>query len=418
MDVPNILAEDTAHGWLVIEDLGDETLANWLLKNPGDREALYRKAVSDLARAQNELATLPSGCVVASRTFDFDLLRWEIEHFREWGLDARDKPLAPDDVAKWNGIADWLARRVAELPSGFVHRDYQSRNIMVVPGQDGSRLVWIDFQDALLGPRVYDLVALLNDSYQQFDCAFVEARLDDYANAAALSRGFSKESRMRLLSEFDLVTVQRKLKDAGRFVFIDRQKGNPSFLKFVTPDDREGRRRARASRPARRRHGGASRDPEADAARRARLSAARSNCPRIALACGRASARSFVIRAPLVCSSSKAQRGCALAPRSVARVAACGSSCLDDERERARRAGVRANVRSPTMTRAPQTSREHTQGRPRGSDAPPPRTVEVHPHGLHCSSVATVRTRSFRSGPARCTTGGTRPSSGGRASTR
>ncbi|MBN9165163.1 MAG: phosphotransferase [Myxococcales bacterium] len=235
VDVPNILAEDTAHGWLLIEDLGDETLANWLLKNPDDREALYRKAVSDLARAQNELATLPPGSVVASRTFDFDLLRWEIEHFREWGLDARDKPRAPDDVAKWNGIADRLARRVAELPRGFVHRDYQSRNIMVVPGTDGSRLVRIDFQDALLGPRVYDLVALLNDSYQQFDRAFVEARLDDYANAAALSRGFSKESRLRLLSEFDLVTVQRKSKDAGRFVFIDRQKGNPSFLKFVTP---------------------------------------------------------------------------------------------------------------------------------------------------------------------------------------
>lgn len=239
VDVPNVLAEDTAHGWLVIEDLGDETLANWLVKHPGDREALYRKAVSDLARAQNELASLPDGSIVASRTFDFDLLRWEIEHFKEWGLDARDKPLASEDVAKWSRIADRLARRVADLPSGFVHRDYQSRNIMVVPGREGSntnvRLVWIDFQDALLGPRVYDLVALLNDSYQEFDRAFVEARLADYADAAALSRGFSKESRTRLLEEFDLVTVQRKLKDAGRFVFIDRQKGNPSFLKFVTP---------------------------------------------------------------------------------------------------------------------------------------------------------------------------------------
>jgi aminoglycoside/choline kinase family phosphotransferase len=235
VDVPNILAEDTAHGWLVIEDLGDETLANWLAKNPGDREMLYRKAVRDLAAAQNELATLPAGSVVSSRTFDFDLLRWEIEHFKEWGLDARGKSLAADDVPRWNSIADRLAKRVADLPSGFVHRDYQSRNIMVVPGREGRRLVWIDFQDALLGPRVYDLVALLNDSYQQFDRAFVEARLAEYADAAALSSGFSKESRARLLDEFDLVTVQRKLKDAGRFVFIDRQKGNPSFLKFVTP---------------------------------------------------------------------------------------------------------------------------------------------------------------------------------------
>jgi aminoglycoside/choline kinase family phosphotransferase len=238
IDVPDVLAEDTEHGWLVIEDLGDDTLANWLLKHPGDREALYRQAVRDLARAQNELAVLPEGSVVASRTFDYDLLRWEIEHFREWGLDARNKPLSAEDVPRWNAIADRLARRVAELPSGFVHRDYQSRNIMVVPGKGGGappRLVWIDFQDALLGPRVYDLVALLNDSYQEFDRAFVEARLSDYADAAALSRSFGVESRTRLLDEFDLVTVQRKLKDAGRFVFIDRQKGNRSFLRFVTP---------------------------------------------------------------------------------------------------------------------------------------------------------------------------------------
>lgn len=228
VDVPRILAEDTDNGWLVIEDLGDETLANWLAKHPEEKAALYTKAVSDLAKAQKELAALPAGCVVSSRHFDFDLLRWEIEHFREWGLDAREKPLASDDLEVWNGIADRLAKRVAALPQGFVHRDYQSRNIMVVPGADGHRLVWIDFQDALLGPRVYDLVALLNDSYQEFDRAFVEARLRDYATAA----GCAFEG---LTDEFDLVTVQRKLKDAGRFVFIDRQKGNPSFLKFVTP---------------------------------------------------------------------------------------------------------------------------------------------------------------------------------------
>jgi N-acetylmuramate 1-kinase len=232
IEVPKVLAEDTDRGWLVIEDLGDDTLANWLAQKPGDKPLLYTLAVTDLARAQRVLASLPAGCIVGSRTFDFDLLRWEVEHFREWGLDARGKPLAPDDVATWNGIADRLARRVAELPYGFVHRDYQSRNLMVAERPDGSlRLVWIDFQDALLGPRVYDLVALLNDSYQEFDRPFVEARLREYAAAA----GLPAEANASLAAEFDLVTVQRKLKDAGRFVFIDRVKGNPSFLKFVSP---------------------------------------------------------------------------------------------------------------------------------------------------------------------------------------
>lgn len=232
IEVPTILAEDTDRGWLVIEDLGDDTLANWLLQNPGDKPALYTLAVTDLARAQRVLSALPERCVVASRTFDFDLLRWEIEHFREWGLDARGKALAPTDLARWNEIADRVARRLSELPYGFVHRDYQSRNLMVGRRSDGSlRLVWLDFQDALLGPRVYDLVALLNDSYQEFDRAFVESRLAEYARAA----GLPEDAHARLVDEFDLVTVQRKLKDAGRFVFIDRVKNNPSFLKFVTP---------------------------------------------------------------------------------------------------------------------------------------------------------------------------------------
>jgi aminoglycoside/choline kinase family phosphotransferase len=236
IEVPAVLAEDTARGWLVIEDLGDDTLANWLLRRPEDKARLYTKAVTDLARAQAVLAKLPRGSVVTSRTFDFDLLRWEIEHFREWGLDARGKPLAAGDDARWGAIADRLARRVADLPQGFVHRDYQSRNLMVDMDASGDlRLVWIDFQDALLGPRVYDLVALLNDSYQEFDRPFVEARLAEYAAEARLGDG----DLPRLVDEFDLVTVQRKLKDAGRFVFIDRQKGNPSFLKFVTPTIRK-----------------------------------------------------------------------------------------------------------------------------------------------------------------------------------
>ncbi len=89
-------------------------------------------------------------------------------------------------------------------------------------------LVWIDFQDALIGPRVYDLVALLGDSYQSFDADFVSARVHEFADAIG-----APVDQIRY--EFDVVTVQRKLKDAGRFVFIDREKGNSGFLPYVEP---------------------------------------------------------------------------------------------------------------------------------------------------------------------------------------
>ncbi len=225
--VPRLLGEDTEHGWLLVEDLGDETLAARIEAHPDERAALYTKAVRDLAAAQKVLRAIPDGAVVAGRSFDAELLFWELEHFREWGLDARGKKLGKADRARWGEIAHALAGRIASWPRGFTHRDYQSRNLMVKDGE----LVWIDFQDALMGPRVYDLVALLCDSYQTFDGDFVAARLRDYADAAGIPEG----ERGELLREFDLVTVQRKLKDAGRFVFIERVKGNPSFLPYIDP---------------------------------------------------------------------------------------------------------------------------------------------------------------------------------------
>jgi aminoglycoside/choline kinase family phosphotransferase len=232
VDVPTILAEDCARGWIILEDLGDDTLANYLLKNAGEKRALYTRAVEDLAHAQTGLTSLPAESVIASRAFDEELLRWEIDHFREWGLDARGRALTPADRATFDAIADRLARRIAGWKRGFTHRDYQSRNLMVRPS---GKIAWIDFQDALLGPRVYDLVALLNDSYQEFEPEFVAARLDEFSAAA----GYDAAERDLLTREFNYVTVQRKLKDAGRFVFIERVKHNASFLRFVAPSVRK-----------------------------------------------------------------------------------------------------------------------------------------------------------------------------------
>jgi len=236
--VPAILADGTEQGWLVVEDLGDDTVANYLLRSPSEKRAIYQLAVRDLARAQRRLSTLPDSSIVQRRAFDHDLLRWEIEHFMEWGVLARDIRVSSDDRALFELIAERLATKIAGWPRGFVHRDYQSRNLMVVAAEvEPVTLAWIDFQDALLGPRVYDLVALLSDSYQEFDRSFIEERLDEYAAHMELA----STERAALGREFDFVTVQRKLKDAGRFVFIERTHHNPAFLPFVEPTIKKAR---------------------------------------------------------------------------------------------------------------------------------------------------------------------------------
>ena len=225
--VPRLHGARPEHGILVVEDLG-ETLAERLRRTPGERDTLYGRAVRDLAAAQQALAVLPAGSVVGTRSFDRELLTWEVEHFREWGVEALGVTLSDAELSTFARATSYLVDTIASLPQGFVHRDYQSRNLLVLA--DGS-IAWIDFQDALLGPRAYDLVALLRDSYQAFDEAFVSARLAEFATA----RGLTAADAAALRFELDLITVQRKLKDAGRFVFFERTRGDPSYLPFFVP---------------------------------------------------------------------------------------------------------------------------------------------------------------------------------------
>ena len=230
--VPKVLAQDCSHGLLVVEDLGDDTLANYLERVPEARLNLYQMAIRDLARAQLAFRDIAGGSIITRRAFDFDLLRWELDHFRQWALESQGIQLAPGESDIFETAATHIAREAASWPRVFVHRDYQSRNLMVRQLPAGScELVWIDFQDALLGPRVYDLVALLNDSYQTFSSDFIEQRLAEYVKHGGLAPPELEQIR----HEFDWMTVQRKLKDAGRFVYIDRVKGNPSFMRFVLP---------------------------------------------------------------------------------------------------------------------------------------------------------------------------------------
>ncbi|HSC86341.1 MAG TPA: phosphotransferase [Polyangiaceae bacterium] len=240
--VPRLHHGAAHHQVLLVEDLGDDTLAHYLTHSEQHRQNLYVRAVKDLARAQDLLGTLPADSIVRQRAFDSDLLRWEIEHFRDWALLARGVSLAEADLRVFDAAAEYLATTIAEWPRGFVHRDYQSRNLMVRAGDlpDHPELVWIDFQDAMLGPRVYDLVALLTDSYQTFSREFIEARLLDYCRALDREQEFE-----RICYEFDVVTVQRKLKDAGRFVFLERMNDNPSFLAYVEPTIEKARRALR-----------------------------------------------------------------------------------------------------------------------------------------------------------------------------
>ena len=228
VSVPILHYYDPAAGLLYLEDFGDLTLAEACRSASPDRvRNFYRQAIETLVRIHTR-ATYPpnAGCLAFGRRFDVPLLMWEFEHFLEYGLAARhDGPMRADDHEGVRRAFERIAEQLAALPRVFTHRDYHSRNLMV----DGTRLGVLDFQDALMGPAVYDLASLLRDAYIALDEALVDELIQQYVSVMA-DHGRPVGDREAFRRQFDLMSIQRNLKAAGRFVYIDRVKHNPKFL--------------------------------------------------------------------------------------------------------------------------------------------------------------------------------------------
>ena len=226
--VPTLYYYDRDAGLLYLEDFGDLSLVEACRHaDPPTIERLYRHAIDGLVLLQAKGTALrDAGCIAFHRRFDVPLLVWEFEHFIEYGVAARlENPMDSEGCriiqAEFRKIAELLAGQ----PQVFVHRDYHSRNLMV----DGDRLGVIDFQDALMGPASYDLASLLRDAYIQLDEQLID-RLIEYFLDGLAAQGQDRPDGEAFRRLFDLTSIQRNLKAAGRFVYIDRIKHNPKFL--------------------------------------------------------------------------------------------------------------------------------------------------------------------------------------------
>jgi hypothetical protein len=227
LPVPEILHEDKKAGFLLLEDFGDETFEKRIIGVSSEiRRDWYKRAIALLVKFQK----VKNGSIAHQRSFDETLLNWEFQHFIEYGIEARlGLSVEEKDLQTIRQGMNFITFALTKLPQTLVHRDFQSRNLMVVA--DGS-LKLLDFQDALMGPLPYDLVALLRDSYVALPTNDLSLLIDDYLQIHFAETGEKLERRF-FHKMFDWMTIQRKLKDAGRFVYIDKVKGNPSFLPSI-----------------------------------------------------------------------------------------------------------------------------------------------------------------------------------------
>lgn len=231
LPVPQVYDWDPDAKIMTLEDVGDRHLETYLKDaKESMRLSFYRRAIDLLVRMQQKTLEKPSkDCIAFHRSFDEKLLNWEFDHFLEYGIEDRFKIKVPEEDKK---IFDTITRRISkEIASSnylFVHRDFQSRNLMMKDYE----LFILDYQDALLGPQSYDLVSLTRDSYVELSAEAV-AELVDYFIEARQKAGIPLEDEAQFKRLYYLTALQRKLKDTGRFQFINTVKGNPNFLVSV-----------------------------------------------------------------------------------------------------------------------------------------------------------------------------------------
>ena len=224
--VPRILAQDGARGILLLEDLGDVTLQEALRSaSPAQREEFYRTAVDQVVTLQREALRGPQRAPCFDIAFDLEKLSWELHYFLKHFLEGhRGANLSVEDRSVLSESFHRLSEEIASWPRVLCHRDYHSRNLMV---HDGN-LVWIDFQDARMGPATYDLVSLLRDSYVDVEEDFLEERTEEFRQKA-----LPGEHREVFRRRFDLMSVQRNLKALGTFGYQASVKGNRVYLPYI-----------------------------------------------------------------------------------------------------------------------------------------------------------------------------------------
>jgi len=225
---PEIYAFDKEKGVILMEDLGDLHLEDVLKTASPDEAAEYDERALDILVELETTATdaLMHEGLLRGRIFDKTALLGETDYFMHEFIEGFCPVPVPDS---WEEERRFLAAALARERPVFMHRDYQSRNIMVKDG----RLRIIDFQTAHRGPGLYDAASLLKDAYHPVPPSTRRTLLEAF-HAKLQERGARPGERFNEFYEtFTLAGVQRTMQALAAFVKLGRRMGKTRFLDSI-----------------------------------------------------------------------------------------------------------------------------------------------------------------------------------------
>lgn len=234
--VPAQYGWDEESGLLLFEDLGDVKLHDLVEQSRNQTGGMDMQAVRPLYfQAVRELAVMQ---IRGAEGFDGDWC-WDTREYdrdlmleRESGYFLRAfwrEFLGQDALPGIEEEFEQLAAMAAEASTAFfLHRDFQSRNIMVRDGQ----VCFIDFQGGRMGPLGYDLASLLIDPYVAMPLSLQEEFLQHYLDAL---KALYPVDANQFRRQYGLLALQRNLQIIGAFAFLSRVRGKVFFRRYLSP---------------------------------------------------------------------------------------------------------------------------------------------------------------------------------------
>lgn len=216
--VPAIFQQNSAQGFLLLEDLGCKSYLDAL--QPDNADTLYQSAMASLFELQSNIDIKSNLLPV----YDEALLKRELGIFYDWFLQQLLGIVLPVSIRQ--SVDELLVDSALQQPLVCVHRDFHSRNLMLL---DSGTPGIIDFQDAVIGPITYDLVSLLRDCYIRWPQKNVDDWMAQYyyrlVQAGMLTVELTQFKRW-----FDLMGLQRHLKAIGIFARLHLRDGKSTYL--------------------------------------------------------------------------------------------------------------------------------------------------------------------------------------------
>ena len=218
---PHLYAVDFSRGFLLLEDLGEQLLLPLL--SAETVENLYGQAelmLQSIQKSEPNTEIFPTYDTTAL-TQEFDLFAtWFVKKMLGVSIDEQTNSML-------NTLSTDLSNNAISQPQVIVHRDYHSRNLMLMGDQ---QLAVIDFQDAVIGPITYDLVSLLKDCYVSWPRELVERRALNYRQQLEDSELMVGVDEQTFLRWFDLMGLQRHIKVMGVFARLALRDGKTEYL--------------------------------------------------------------------------------------------------------------------------------------------------------------------------------------------